>query len=108
MAGRQTAESETRTLSAECDALQARLDLTLSEKTDVENQLQQCLQTLRLLQEELQTTSHNYEQQLSTMSEHVADLNDKYTEQCEMVQQLMYQMQHSSVTTSSKTKKHAK
>lgn len=44
------------------------------------------------LQEELNTTSHNYEQQLSTMSEHLADLNDKYAEQCELIQQLQYQL----------------
>lgn len=96
MADKQYVEGMANSLSAECSALQLRLELSLEEKTEVEQKLESSLKTIAKLQEELQTTSHNYEQQLSTMSDHVADLNDKYTEQCELIQQLKFQLQGKS------------
>lgn len=44
------------------------------------------------LQEDLQTTTHNYETQLSIMSEHLANMNDKLTVQWDEIDQLKYQM----------------
>jgi protein phosphatase 1 regulatory subunit 21 len=44
------------------------------------------------LQEDLQTTTHNYETQLSIMSEHLANMNDKLTVQLDEIDQLKYQM----------------
>lgn len=101
MAERQLAESESRTLVAENDALQTRLDQLIQDKIESDERIQELLNKQRSLQEELQITSHNYEQQLSTMSEHLADLNDKYTEQCELIQQLMYQINQGSHQQSS-------
>lgn len=76
--------------------MQFRLELSLDEKSTVEEKLESSMNTIGKLQEELQTTSHNYEQQLSTMSEHLADLNDKYTEQGELIQQLQFQLKEKS------------
>lgn len=108
MAEQQVAEGMANSLTAECGALQVRgrkcwgcgnvcfsqvrLELSLEEKSNVEEKLESSMNTIVKLQEELQTTSHNYEQQLSTMSEHLADLNDKYTEQCELIQQMQFQL----------------
>lgn len=92
IADKQDIQSVADSLAAECNALQVRLELSLEEKTESEQRLESSICTLGRLQEELNTTSHNYEQQLSTMSEHLADLNDKYTEQCELIQQLQYQL----------------
>jgi exonuclease VII large subunit len=44
------------------------------------------------LQEDLQTTTHNYETQLSIMSEHLANMNDKLTVQRDEIDQLKYQL----------------
>ena len=44
------------------------------------------------LQEDLQTTTQNYETQLSIMSEHLANMNDKLTVQRDEIDQLKYQM----------------
>ncbi|KAF4516847.1 hypothetical protein B566_EDAN006242 [Ephemera danica] len=44
------------------------------------------------LQEELHTTKHNYETQLSLMSEHLANMNDKLAIQKDEIDQLKYQL----------------
>lgn len=93
MGDRQMAEGLANSLTAECSALQVRLELSLEEKTELEDKLDSSMNTIYKLQEELQTTSNSYDQQLSTMSDHLADLNDKYTEQCELIQQLTFQLQ---------------
>lgn len=97
MGERQEAEGRASSITAECSALQVRLELALSEKTQAEVALAEDATLRQRLQEELTTTTHNYEQQLSTMSEHLADLNDKYTEQSEILQQLQFQLHNNSV-----------
>lgn len=44
------------------------------------------------LQEDLQITTQNYEMQLSIMSEHLANMNDKLTVQRDEIDQLKYQL----------------
>jgi protein phosphatase 1 regulatory subunit 21 len=44
------------------------------------------------LQEDLQITTQNYETQLSIMSEHLANMNDKLTVQRDEIDQLKYQL----------------
>jgi protein phosphatase 1 regulatory subunit 21 len=46
------------------------------------------------LQEELTTTTTNYESQLSMMSEHLANMNEKLTVQKDEIDQLKYQLKN--------------
>ncbi|KAJ4450485.1 hypothetical protein ANN_01910 [Periplaneta americana] len=88
----QCAETRAGTLSAECQVLQNRLELCLQNKTQAENSLQQMQDIAAKLQEDLQTTTHNYETQLSIMSEHLANMNEKLTVQRDEIDQLKYQL----------------
>ena len=44
------------------------------------------------LKEEARTTSVNYEEQLSMMSEHLANMNDKLTRQTDEIERLHFEM----------------
>ena len=44
------------------------------------------------LKEEARTTSVNYEEQLSMMSEHLANMNDKLTMQTDEIERLHFEM----------------
>jgi len=44
------------------------------------------------LKEEARTTSVNYEEQLSMMSEHLANMNDKLTTQTDEIERLHFEM----------------
>ncbi|XP_068084840.1 protein phosphatase 1 regulatory subunit 21 [Anabrus simplex] len=89
---RQEAEAKSAALTAECQVLQKRLELSLESKQLCECCLQETQDALARLQEELHTTTHNYETQLSIMSEHLANMNDKLTVQCDEIDQLKYQL----------------
>lgn len=65
---------------------------SLTEKFELEERLRATEITLDSLQEELSTTSHNYELQLSTMSEHLANMNETLTKQCDEIHQLEYKL----------------
>ncbi|PNF18775.1 Protein phosphatase 1 regulatory subunit 21 [Cryptotermes secundus] len=92
----QCAETRAGTLAAECQVLQNRLELCLQNKLQAESSLQQVQDLAAKLQEDLQTTTHNYETQLSIMSEHLANMNDKLTVQWDEIDQLKYQMTNKS------------
>ncbi|PSN56891.1 Protein phosphatase 1 regulatory subunit 21 [Blattella germanica] len=92
----QCAETKAGTLSAECQVLQKRLELYLENKIQAEQGLQQMQDTAAKLQEDLQTTTHNYETQLSIMSEHLANMNDKLAVQRDEIDQLKYQLSNKS------------
>jgi protein phosphatase 1 regulatory subunit 21 len=72
--------------------LQNRLELCLQNKLQAETSLQKMQDYAAKLQEDLQTTTQNYETQLSIMSEHLANMNDKLTVQRDEIDQLKYQM----------------
>ena len=72
--------------------LQNRLELCLQNKLQAETSLQKMQDYAAKLQEDLQTTTQNYETQLSIMSEHLANMNDKLTIQRDEIDQLKYQM----------------
>lgn len=72
--------------------LQSRLELCLQNKLQAETSLQKIQDFAVKLQEDLQTTTQNYETQLSIMSEHLANMNDKLTIQRDEIDQLKYQM----------------
>ena len=42
-------------------------------------------------QETLSITSRNYEEQISAMSEHLADLNEKLTSQADLIEHLKFE-----------------
>lgn len=88
----QCAETRAGTLAAECQVLQNRLELCLQNKLQAETSLQKMQDFVAKLQEDLQTTTQNYETQLSIMSEHLANMNDKLTIQRDEIDQLKYQM----------------
>lgn len=92
----QEAESKCDAVSAECQVLQKRLQLSLQSKQQVETAFQEAQDALTRLQDELHTTSQNYEAQLSIMSEHLANMNDKLTVQCDEIDQLKYQLSNKS------------
>ncbi|XP_044730017.1 protein phosphatase 1 regulatory subunit 21-like isoform X2 [Chrysoperla carnea] len=79
-------------ISLECNAMEIRLEESIVEKQDLETRLRTTEMALESLQEELSTTSHNYELQLSTMSEHLANMNETLTKQCDEIQQLEYNL----------------
>jgi len=88
----QCAETRAGTLATECQVLQNRLELYLQNKLQAETSLQKMQDYVAKLQEDLQTTTQNYETQLSIMSEHLANMNDKLTIQRDEIDQLKYQM----------------
>nr|CAD7405460.1 unnamed protein product [Timema cristinae] len=69
-----------------------RLELCQSGKQQSAEDLSEALEKLTRLQEELQTTTENYEVQLSIMSEHLANMNEKLTLQRDEIDQLKYQL----------------
>ncbi|MPC68937.1 Protein phosphatase 1 regulatory subunit 21 [Portunus trituberculatus] len=60
-------------------------------KTASEQEMDKHRERVNHLKEVLQTTSRNYEEQISTMSEHLADLNEKLTAQSELIEHLKFE-----------------
>lgn len=58
----------------------------------LEASVKQTQDTVARLQEELTTTTSNYELQLSSLSEHMANMNDKLAAQQEEIEVLNYQL----------------
>ncbi|CAH1263624.1 PPP1R21 [Branchiostoma lanceolatum] len=77
----QLADSKAVNFNSECRALQQRLGLAEKAKEKFQEELQTAQQKIAQLQDELTTTTSNYESQLSMMSEHLCSMNDKLTQQ---------------------------
>lgn len=92
VADRQVSESKALTLHSELTILHKRLELCNDCKSDLESKQQNMADHLKELQEELQTTTQNYESQLSMMSEHLANMNEKLTVQKDKIDELTYQL----------------
>jgi protein phosphatase 1 regulatory subunit 21 len=73
-------------------SLHERLQLAVEQKSLTEQQMSVSGQSLEKLQGELLTTTTNYETQLSMMSEHLANMNEKLTVQKDEIDQLNYQL----------------
>lgn len=99
----QLTHSRAASYQQECNSIRARFLQVSKEKSDVELRLTDQDHTLAAMQEEYQTSVENYEFQLRTMSEHLAELNEKLTSQCEQIDILKYQaaQQQQSGKTSS-------
>ncbi|XP_075556476.1 protein phosphatase 1 regulatory subunit 21-like isoform X3 [Dermacentor variabilis] len=91
----QLADSKAVYYYSECQALQKRLHLAEQHKVELENQLQDTQLTLQQLRDEMRSTVRSYEDQLSTMSEHLASMNEKLTQQKDEIDAL----RHSSSLT---------
>ncbi|XP_060536190.1 protein phosphatase 1 regulatory subunit 21 isoform X2 [Cylas formicarius] len=79
------AQSETKSLLAENQALKSRLENFILEYTDLQNNLEKSY-------EELVTTNENYKSQLDAMTEHLAAQNEKITQQCDEIQILKHKL----------------
>jgi protein phosphatase 1 regulatory subunit 21 len=74
--------------NAECNRLKQRLIVAADEKVAAETQFNESVEYIRDLKDELSTSVRNYESQLSTMSEHLANLNEKFMKQQEEIEVL--------------------
>jgi len=75
-------------------SLHERLQLAVEQRSLMEQQKVAAELSLEKLQEELHTTTTNYESQLSMMSEHLANMNEKLTVQKDEIDQLKYQLKN--------------
>ncbi|KAL0269108.1 UNVERIFIED_CONTAM: hypothetical protein PYX00_006943 [Menopon gallinae] len=89
---RQLAESKVTALKSECEALQKRLEHSMECRQMLETSIKQSQDTVVRLQEELNTTTSNYELQLSSLSEHMANMNGKLAAQQEEIEILNYKL----------------
>ncbi|KAG7154385.1 phosphatase 1 regulatory subunit 21-like [Homarus americanus] len=75
----------------ECESLMRRLVVSEENRASCDQEVDKQREIVNQLKETLQTTSRNYEEQISTMSEHLADLNEKITAQTELIEHLKYE-----------------
>lgn len=83
-------KSKTEHYVKECEMLRLRFEEMERDKQTDEHTLSEKHNTISRLEEELHSTSHNYEQQMSVLTEHVAGLNEQLTRQHDEIQQLKH------------------
>ncbi|KAK3865309.1 hypothetical protein Pcinc_029079 [Petrolisthes cinctipes] len=88
------ATSQAALYQNECEALMRRLAVTEENRTSSEQEVDTQREKVNNLKETLQTTARNYEEQISTMSEHLADLNEKITAQSELIEHLKFEIKN--------------
>ena len=76
----------------ECLALQKRVKFWEKTKRKAETELAAAAADIQTLKDEATTTATNYESQLSMMSEHVANMNDKLTFQTDEIERLKFEL----------------
>ncbi|KAL0869343.1 hypothetical protein ABMA27_007598 [Loxostege sticticalis] len=84
--------SKTEHYVKECELLRLRFEEMERDKQMDEHTLQEKHNTISRLEEELHSTSHNYEEQMSVLTEHVAGLNEQLTKQHDEIQHLKHQL----------------
>lgn len=89
----QLTDSRASALEGDCLSLRAQYLALAKEKAEVEERLNAHHLTMGRIEEEYQTSVENYEATLRTMSEHLAELNEKLTGQRETIDILQYQQQ---------------
>lgn len=72
--------------------MHAHLDTCESKREKCELALLEALCNCNTLQKDKETQEGNYKAQLSTMSEHLANMNDKLIRQTEEIQQLKFEL----------------
>ncbi|CAB3246328.1 unnamed protein product [Arctia plantaginis] len=85
-------KSKTEHYVKECEMLRLRFEEMEREKATDEHTLHEKHNTISRLEEELHSTSHNYEEQMSVLTEHVAGLNEQLAKQHDAIQQLKHQL----------------
>ena len=86
------ADSKATHFYLESLALQKRIRFWEKAKTKAQNDLKEAKTQIEAITEEAKTTSLNYENQLSLMSEHLANMNDKLTVQTDEIERLKYEL----------------
>ncbi|KAM3958105.1 uncharacterized protein ACR2FA_007899 [Aphomia sociella] len=85
-------KSKTEHYVKECELLRLRFEEMERDKQTDEHTIQEKHNTISRLEEELHSTSHNYEEQMSVLTEHVAGLNEQLTRQHDEIQHLKHQL----------------
>uniref|UniRef100_A0A0B6YWD3 Protein phosphatase 1 regulatory subunit 21 n=1 Tax=Arion vulgaris TaxID=1028688 RepID=A0A0B6YWD3_9EUPU len=88
----QQTDSKGVNFSAEVRALHKQMKIAEKSKEVVQEELKLANQSLAHLKDELQTTTRSYEGQLSMMSEHLAGMNEKLTQQKDEIDELRQQL----------------
>lgn len=84
--------SKTEHYVKECEMLRQRFEEMERDKHTDEHTLQEKHNTITRLEEELHSTSRNYEEQMSVLTEHVAGLNEQLARQHDEIQHLKHQL----------------
>ncbi|XP_052106743.1 protein phosphatase 1 regulatory subunit 21-like [Mytilus californianus] len=92
----QDADSKSVSFHSEVRALHKQLQIADKTKYRAEDELKDTAQSLAQLKDEYQTTTKSYEGQLSMMSEHLAGLNEKLTQQKDEIDELRTQVSSKS------------
>ncbi|XP_043682254.1 myosin-2 isoform X3 [Vespula pensylvanica] len=79
-------------MAANSEVMHAHLDTCESKREKCEVALLEALSNCNSLQKDKETQEGNYKAQLSTMSEHLANMNDKLICQTEEIQQLKFEL----------------
>ncbi|XP_075222752.1 protein phosphatase 1 regulatory subunit 21 [Lycorma delicatula] len=93
---KQEAQSKAACVSTECSAIKRRLESCLEQARRGDITTQELREKVIHLQEELATTATSYEAQLSTMSDHLATMNERLAAQRETIDHLQYQISNKS------------
>merc|ERR1719412_1946905 len=92
VADRLYADSKAAHFYLECVALQQRVQSREKKKFSVERELQNAQNKISNLHEGIGATNSNYEEQISMLSEHVANMNEKLAQKAEEVQKLQFEV----------------
>lgn len=79
-------------MAANSEVLQVHLDTSESKRKQCESALTEAFSNCNVLQKDKEIQEGNYKAQLSTMSEHLANMNDKLISQTEEIQQLKFEL----------------
>ncbi|KAG7202938.1 hypothetical protein KM043_010079 [Ampulex compressa] len=79
-------------MAANSEVMQVHLDTSEAKREKCESALTEALSNCNSLQKDKETQEGNYKAQLSTMSEHLANMNEKLISQTEEIQQLKFEL----------------
>lgn len=86
----QFADSKAITYKNECETLHQKLKMNLEKKEVLENEVMKARKEISQLKEEQKTLMQSYDEQLNTMSEHLANLNETLTSQKDEIDALKH------------------
>lgn len=79
-------------IAANNEVMNVHLDTSEARREKCEAELKETLSSCNRLQEDKEAQEGNYKFQLSTMSEHLANMNEKLIQQTEEIQQLKFEL----------------